>query len=77
MGSGQRDLFITDSLTSKGNNKDLINYPTFIYEKGKVYPDEIQLMVQDDDPNEQYQHENTTPKQILNPGDDADDGLDI
>ena len=77
MGSGQRDLFIRDSQYHQDCNFGLLNYPTFVYQKDEVYPDEIQYMVQDEDPNEQYKHENTTPKQILNPGDDADDGLDI
>lgn len=77
MGSGARDLFVRDATIHAQMNKDLLNYPTFVYEKGKVYPDEIQYVLTEEDPSEKFVHENTTPKSILNPSDESDEGLDL
>lgn len=39
MGSGIREVYLRDSFMHQTDNIGRINYPTFIYEEGKVYPD--------------------------------------
>lgn len=63
MGSENREIYIRDSFFHQTENEGRLNYPTFVYESDKVYPDEMQVFPGELDPNEQYLHENQVPKQ--------------
>lgn len=64
MGTQNRELYIRDSFFHQTDNEGILNFPTFVYSKEGIYPDQIQVFAGEDDPSEQYLHENQIPKQF-------------
>lgn len=57
-----RAIRISDCFFNWENNKGVLNYPSFVYEDGVVYPDVIQIKEGDQDPSEVWLHENDVLK---------------
>ena len=55
-------LKIRDAMYENKKNRDIINFPSFIYEKGKKYASIIEVEAPKDDPTEQWLHENAVIK---------------
>lgn len=53
-----RMVKVSDCLFNWKDNVGLLNYPTFIYEKGKAYPNVVQVEPPETDPTEDWLHEN-------------------
>ena len=53
-----RVVRVFDSLFHWEDNRGMLNYPTFIFEKDKVYADVIQVEPPSADPTENWLHEN-------------------
>lgn len=51
-------IYIRDSLYKKVKNVDFLNCPTFIPKEGEEYADQILIKPPEQDPNEQYLHDN-------------------
>lgn len=62
MGAKNRELYIRDSFFHQEANEGRLNHPTFVYDKDQVYPDQIQVFPGEDDPMEQYLHDNQVPR---------------
>lgn len=68
-GANGSTVQIKDSMYATKKNYGLINYPTFIYEKGKQYAMVIDSEPPKNDPTESWLHENAVVKGT-DPGDD-------
>jgi len=60
-GPSGRLVKVFDSFYHWQMNKNMINYPTFIYEKDKVYANIEELSPAKDDPTETWLHDNVVP----------------
>ena len=69
-GANGSPIYVSDGIFSGKKNIGFLNYPTFIYEKGKRYASIIEAEAPKDDPTETWLHENAVLK------DDNDGGED-